>query len=113
MTSVTIIQAIIAAGTAIFVAAVSYYQWRTAEQKAVLDLFDHRRAIYDVVHSCVHQMISSSPGFDQQRETEFTRAQERAYFFFGGDVQTTLNSCGRTLLESAPQRGAKRPPGTF
>jgi hypothetical protein len=99
MTSVTIIQAIIAAATAIFVAAVGYYQWRTAEQKAVLDLFDRRRAIYDVVHSCVLQMISSSPGFDQQRETEFLRAKEQAYFFFGDDVQTYLEQLWQDIID--------------
>src|SRR5260370_2845397 len=98
MTSVTIIQAIIAGGTAIVVAAVGYYQWRTAEQKAVLDLFDRRRAIYDVVQSCVDQMISSSPGFDQQRQTEFVRAKEQAYFFFGDDVQTYLEQLWQDII---------------
>jgi hypothetical protein len=57
MTSVTLIQATIAAGTAIFVAAVGYYQWRTAEQKAVLDLFDRRYSIYQTVQKSVTQML--------------------------------------------------------
>ena len=35
-----IMQWIVAAGTAIFVALVGFFQWRTAQQKAALDLFD-------------------------------------------------------------------------
>jgi len=37
-----IVQWVVAAGTTIFVATVGYFQWRTAQQKAVLDLFDRR-----------------------------------------------------------------------
>jgi hypothetical protein len=90
MTALTIIQALIAAGTAIFVAIVGYLQWRTAHQKAALDLFDRRRAIYDVVESSVAQMIRSSPKFDLQRLAEFNSAKVQAYFFFGDDVQNYL-----------------------
>ena len=38
----TLLQWIVAAITSIFVAAVAFLQWRTAQQKAVLDLFDRR-----------------------------------------------------------------------
>jgi hypothetical protein len=38
---------VVATITAVFVAAVAFLQWRTAQQKAVLDLFDRRRAIYE------------------------------------------------------------------
>jgi len=51
-----IVQWIVAAGTTIFVATVGYFQWRTAEQKAVLDLFDRRHEIYEIVRNSVGQM---------------------------------------------------------
>ena len=82
-----IIQWTVAAGTAIFVALVGFFQWRTAQQKAALDLFDRRHAIYLTIRSAVGQMRSSSTGFDQAREVEFLEAMERAYFFFGNDVE--------------------------
>src|SRR5262249_55414249 len=85
-----IVQWVIAAGTTIFVATVGYFQWRTAQQKAVLDLFDRRHEIFDVVRKAVGQMTTSSPGLDQQREVEFMQTMERAYFFFGDDVQDYL-----------------------
>jgi hypothetical protein len=99
MTALTIFPAFIAAVTAIFVAAVGYLQWRTAHQKAVLDLYDRRRAIFDVVASSVAQMISSSPGFDLQRLAEFQGAKEQAYFFFGDDVQTYLDRLSQDILD--------------
>lgn len=79
-------QWIIAAITAIFVAAVAYLQWRTAQQKAVLDLFDRRRAIYEIVRKAVGTMSSNSMTFDQTREVEYMQAMEDAFFFFGDDV---------------------------
>jgi hypothetical protein len=85
-----IIQWIVAAGTAIFVALVGFFQWRTAQQKAALDLFDRRHAIYLTIRNAVGQMRSSSTGFDQAREIEFLQAMERAYFFFGNDVENYL-----------------------
>jgi len=85
-----IIQWIVAAGTAIFVALVGLFQWRTAQQKAALDLFDRRHAIYQTIRNAIVQMRSSSTGFDQTREIEFLEAVEQAYFFFGNDVEDYL-----------------------
>src|SRR5262245_47745936 len=80
-----IIQWVVAAGTAMFVATVGYYQWRTAEQKAALDLFERRHEIYQVVVDSVGQMVRNSSGFDAQHERDLLSAMGRAYFFFGDD----------------------------
>jgi hypothetical protein len=89
----------IAAGTAIFVALVGYFQWRTAQQKAALDLFDRRHLIYLIVRKAVGTMCSSSPEFDQQRETEFIANMEDAYFFFGDDVKNYLEQLLNDILD--------------
>jgi hypothetical protein len=94
-----IIQWIVAAGTAIFVALVGFFQWRTAQQKAALDLFDRRHAIYQTIRNAVGQMRSSSTGFDQAREVEFLEAMERAYFFFGNDVEDYLKQLLSDILD--------------
>lgn len=94
-----VVQWIIAAGTAIFVALVGFFQWRTAQQKAALDLFDRRHAIYEIVRKAVGQMRSSSTGFDQGREIEFIEATERAYFFFGDDVKKYLEQLWSDILD--------------
>jgi hypothetical protein len=83
-------QWIIAAITAIFVAVVALLQWRTAQQKAVLDLFDRRHAIYEIVRNAVSTMTSNSNAFDAGREVEYMQAMERAYFFFGDEVVAYL-----------------------
>jgi hypothetical protein len=94
-----IIQWIVAAGTAIFVALVGFFQWRTAQQKAALDLFDRRHAIYQTIRNAIGQMRSSSTGFDQAREIEFMDTMERAYFFFGNDVEDYLEQLWSDILD--------------
>jgi hypothetical protein len=84
------IQWIVAAGTAAFVALVGFFQWRTAEQKAALDLFDRRHEIYVAVRAAVALALTDPQRFDQGQENEFLEAKERAYFFFGDDVCTYL-----------------------
>ncbi len=92
------IQWIVAAGTATFVALVGFFQWRTAQHKAVLDLFDRRHAIYEVVRNAVGRMIANSLDFDQQREVAFIANMERAYFFFGDDINRYLKQLFEEIL---------------
>jgi hypothetical protein len=94
-----IVQWIVAAGTAVFVALVGSFQWRTAQDKAALDLFERRHEIFLIVRKAVGQMVSSSPGFDQAREIEFLEMMERAYFFFGDDVQDYLKKLWDNILD--------------
>jgi hypothetical protein len=94
-----VVQWTVAAGTAIFVALVGFFQWRTAQDKAALDLFERRHEVYSVVRKAVAQMVSSSPGFDQAREIEFAEMTERAYFFFGDDVHNYLESLWNNILD--------------
>jgi hypothetical protein len=94
-----IVQWIVAAGTTIFVALIGYFQWRTAQERAVLDLFDRRHAIYEIVRNAVGKMISSSTEFGQDQEVEFIRVMERAYFFFGDDVEDYLKQLLKDILD--------------
>lgn len=80
----------IAAVTAIFVAVIAFLQWRTAQQKAVLDLFERRHAIYEIVRNAVGTIASNSTAFDPSCDVAFLEAMERAYFFFGDDVDSYI-----------------------
>jgi NMD protein affecting ribosome stability and mRNA decay len=93
------LQWIVAAVTAMFVAVVAFLQWRTAQQKAVLDLFDRRHAIYEIVRNAVNTIASNSTAFDQSREKEFTQVMERAYFFFGDDVDKYLEQLWSAIVD--------------
>ncbi len=92
-------QWIIAAVTAIFVALVAFLQWRTAHQKAALDLFERRHSIYETVRKGVGMMIRDSNGFDQACEAEFVQAMGRAYFFFGDDVVGYLEQLWKAITD--------------
>jgi hypothetical protein len=94
-----LIQWIVAAGTAVFVALVGYFQLRTAQQREALDLFDRRYELFRVFREAVGQMTISSAGFDQQRETDFIQAKERAYFFFGDDVEDYLEELYKDIIK--------------
>jgi hypothetical protein len=88
----------IAAITAGFVAAVAFLQWRRAQQTAVLDLFERRYAIYEVVRNAVGIMTSNSNEFDQRCADELTQAMDRAYFFFGDDVARYLEQLWSAIM---------------
>jgi hypothetical protein len=110
-----VVQWIVAAGTAVFVALVGFFQWRTAQDKAALDLFERRHEVFLVVREAVGQMVSSSPGFDQAREIEFLQMMERAYFFFGDDVHNYLKTLWDDILNvrtaDNEMKGNNLPPG--
>jgi hypothetical protein len=94
-----VLQWVIASITATFVAVVAFFQWRTAQQKAVLDLFERREAIYQVVRKAVSTVASNAAAFDPAREVEFLQAIERAYFFFGDDVVDYLKQLWEDITE--------------
>jgi hypothetical protein len=87
----------IASGIAVFGVIVAFFQWRTAQQKAAFDLFEKRQAIYDIVRRTVRTMSSNSLAFDQEREAEFLQSIERAYFFFGDEVQAYLEQLSHDI----------------
>ena len=92
------LQWIIAAITSALVLAVGFFQWRTAQQKAVLDLFDKRFKIYETVKNCVDQVSINRNRFDNERQKEFLKAMNEAYFFFDDDVNSYLERLRKDLL---------------
>src|SRR6266849_6784919 len=80
-----ILQWIVAAGTTVFVAVIGYFQWRTAQQKVVLELFDRRHGIYREIREAVAR-ITGSGRAEQDIEIKVAEALEKARFFFGTEV---------------------------
>jgi hypothetical protein len=95
----TLLQWLVAALTAIFVAAVAFLQWRTAQQKAVLDLFDRRFKIYETVKTCVYEANRNAGYFNEEREREFLKVRDDAYFWFGNDIQDYLEDLRKELVK--------------
>jgi len=92
------LQWIMAAITAAFVALIGYLQLRTAQQKAVLDLFDKRFKIYETVKNCVDQVGTNPEDFGNERQKEFLKAKNKAYFFFDDEVNDYLERLRKDLL---------------
>jgi hypothetical protein len=88
---------IVTAITAAFVAGIGLLQWRTAQQKAVLDLFDKRFKIYETVKNCVDDVVRN-PQYFTERENEFLKAVNEAYFFFGDDLYSYLETLRQDLV---------------
>lgn len=84
---------------AAFVGFVGYMQWRVAQNKAALDLFEKRREVYEGVRKAVAQIVTQSQGFGPQQESDFLDAMHRAYFFFGDDVQRYLQALWEAILD--------------
>src|SRR5262245_9310305 len=87
--------------TAAFVAWIAFLQWRTAQQKAVLDLFDKRFKVYEAVKNCVDQVSINPRNFENEIERDFIKAMNEAYFLFGGDIHDYLWTLRKAMLSAS------------
>jgi hypothetical protein len=71
-------------------AAIALFQWRTAQQKVVLDLFDRRMETYTALRLVVAKVMGSSSAATLEASFEFLQAIDRAEFLFGPEVVAHL-----------------------
>jgi hypothetical protein len=77
------------AAIAAFAALIAYFQWRTAHQRIVLDLFDRRLQVFEIAASACGSIISSGkPSIEALRKLH--EAKGNARFLFGDDVNSYL-----------------------
>ena len=81
----------IAAIIALGVAAVGYFQWRTAHQRIILDLFERRFETYEQIRKAISEY---GPTLTVSPETlgRYTTAENRATFLFGDEVLAYLKA---------------------
>jgi hypothetical protein len=70
---------------AVFGLWIGYRQWRTAQNKLKLDLFERRLAIYDGVRSFISSVMTTGKT-TQSYEMEFLAAIRGAKWLFGPEV---------------------------
>lgn len=92
------LQWIVAAITAAFVAVVAFLRWRTAQQKAALELKDRQLKLYETVKDCVDQFSINSQRFDSELQRKFLKAIEEARFLFGDDLHDYLETLRKDIL---------------
>jgi hypothetical protein len=77
---------------------VAFLQWRTAQQKAALELKDRQLKLYEIVKNCVDQFGINSQRFDSELERKFLKAIEEARFLFGDDLHDYLDTLRKDIL---------------
>jgi hypothetical protein len=87
----TFVGALVAVVVAIAGAAISFFQWRTAQQKVVLDIFADRYAIYKDLRAAV-SMFLQNVNFSAEVQQSYMDAQSRARFYFGAEVDSYLET---------------------
>jgi hypothetical protein len=88
MTTLISIAAII---VSIVVVVVQYAQWRTANQKVVVDLYDRRLKVYEQLKKAIGPVLVHGEASDEAFK-DFMIGQADATFLFGENVQEYLES---------------------
>jgi hypothetical protein len=95
----TIVQWIAVTGIAAFAAIIGYFQWRTAHQRVILDLFDRRLKVYNEARKVVASIQAS-----EKATIELAAALggpiEEARFLFGNEVVAYLEGIYETILDA-------------
>lgn len=68
---------------------IAYFQWRTAHQRVVLDLFDRRYQTFELAERSLANIVSS-PKLNVEDLQNLHQAKGKARFLFGDDVNTYL-----------------------
>jgi len=89
---------------ALSVAAIGYFQWRTAHQRVILDLFERRFETYEQIRKAIFDYV---PMLQVSNETLrlFITAQNRAKFLFGDEVLAYLEARYKDLVTVNVFRG--------
>ncbi len=95
------------------VALVGYSQWRTANQRVVLDLFDRRIKVYDKIEDVLGSIVRHGTARHEDFRA-FVQAKAEARFLFGNDVSDYLeklikdvafmNTYTDAVIDAAPDR---------
>lgn len=77
--------------------AISYFQWRTAQTKTALEMFDRRYRIYRDLRHVITE-FSQGLNFSLDMQRAYLDAQSRARFYFGEDVEGYLEKMRIDLI---------------
>ena len=80
-----------------FGALIAYFQWRTAHQRIVLDLFERRTEVFEEIENAVKQALNSS-----------TREEADAAFWRFVSAESESRFCLVSRLSKNSKQGARR-----
>jgi hypothetical protein len=115
----TLLQTTVFGGIAIYIA---WRQWKTANAKLVMDLFEKRFALYKNAYAAIAPITRSGRATDEDLR-KFDEFMDQALFLFGADVEAYLKGLRENIIqllcfhcfmigdlgeESDPERGKER-----
>ena len=71
-----ILSALLTPTIAVVVAMIAYRQWRTAQSRLKLDLFDRRFAVYDAARNLISSILTSGKAKDEEMLKFLTHTRE-------------------------------------
>jgi hypothetical protein len=100
---VQFLQALAVPAVAFLAVVIGFFQWRTADKRTSLDLFDRRYSIYAAVRVVVAQVMSSGKA-NMETHFKFVQARDGVEFLFGDDLIDFLEKIDRAILDLATLR---------
>lgn len=102
------LQAFLTPAIAMLALTIAYGQWRLAQQKIVLELFEKRYASFEQIRKAVARLLVYGTA-KQEDVTEYLAAMDSAQFLFGEDVRNYLKELNAAInrlhdIETAPDR---------
>ena len=76
---------------AAIVTYIAFMQWRTAQAKLALDLFEKRIAVYDLVREAI-SIINTHGKVDETADRKLLEAMNASEFLFGDDIREYLEA---------------------
>jgi hypothetical protein len=73
------------------------FQWHTARQRVLLDLFERRMAIFDGIRKVVSEVVNGG-AVRTQDVVAFSRAMDRVDLLFGPEVKAYLDELHQTFI---------------
>jgi hypothetical protein len=94
-----VLQALAVPAIGLLAAVIGYFQWKTAQQKVLLDLFDRRMATYTALREIVAMVMASSSAATPDKSFKFLEALDRAEFLFGEKVIDHLQKIRQAIYD--------------
>jgi hypothetical protein len=94
-----VLQALAVPAIGLLAAVIGYFQWKTAQQKVLLDLFDRRMATYTALREIVAMVMASSSAATPDNSFKFLEALDRAEFLFGAKVIEHLQKIRQSIYD--------------
>jgi hypothetical protein len=93
---VQLLQALSTPAIALLAIVIGYAQWRTAHQRAVVDLFEKRMKIYEDIRNVIGE-VARAGSVTNENINAYFRAIDQTDILFGPEVTAYLDVLRRTL----------------